>query len=89
MIPSSGLKERPHSLNVTICLPGRGEVKNPVRQIYVLVNNNTANVDYIKKQCEEELNINDVVLTTANGLLIEDSAGTRRLDITSAVTQIV
>ena len=35
---------------------GGGEVKNPVRQIYVLINYETANVYYIKKQCEEELN---------------------------------
>ena len=41
--------------NIYASLEG-GKVKNLVRQIYVLINNETANVDYIKKQCEEELN---------------------------------
>ena len=86
-MPSKAKKARvqPYSLQVTYASLEGGKIMNPVRQIYVLINDETANVDYMKKQCEDELNINGVVLATANGLLIEDSAGTRGLDIASTV----
>lgn len=82
-LPSKAKKARvqPYSLKVTYASLEGGKIKNPTRQIYVLINDETVNVDYIKKQCEEELKINNIVLATANGLLLEDSAGTRGLCI--------
>ena len=47
--------------------------------MYILINDETANVEYIKKQCQEELKKDGIVLASANGLLIEDSAATRGL----------
>ena len=86
MIPSSSLPSKhkkarvqPYSLKVTYAFLEEGKIKNPTRQIFVLINDETANVNHIKKQCEEELKINNIVLTAANGLLIEDSAGTSGL----------
>ena len=62
-LPSKSKKAQvqPYSLKVTYASLKGGKVMNPVRQIYVLIDDEAANVDYIRKQCEEELNINDVV----------------------------
>lgn len=78
-LPSKAKKAQvqPYSLKVTYASLEGGKIKNPTQQIYVLINDETANEDYIKKQCEEKLKINNIAQATANGLLFKDSAGTR------------
>ena len=66
-------------MKITYAALEGGKIKNPSRQIYILITEETANVEYIQKQCEDELKVDNVVLATSNGLLIEDSVGTRGL----------
>ena len=68
-----------YTLKVTFASLEEGKIKNPTRQLYIVINDETANVDYIQQQCEESLNKGGIVLATSNGLLIEDSAATRGL----------
>lgn len=62
-----------YSLKVTLAALEKGKVKNPTRQIYVLITEETANVSYITMKSQEELGINEINLVSANGLPLEDS----------------
>jgi hypothetical protein len=68
-----------YSLKITYATLEGGKIKNPSRQIYILITDETANLEYVQKQCEEELKVDGVVLATSNGLLLEDNVGTRGL----------
>ena len=67
-----------YSLKVTLASLEKGKVKNATRQIYVMITEETANVPHVTVKCQEELGIAaEIKLVTANGLPLEDSAGTR------------
>lgn len=66
-----------YSLKVTLATLEKGKVKDPSRQVYILITDETANVAHIKVKCQEELGISNIKLVSANGLPFEDSDGTR------------
>lgn len=65
-----------YSLKVTVASLQNGKIKNPTRQLYILVNDVTANVPYIPEKCQQQMNVL-VKLVTGNALPLEDSEGTR------------
>ena len=66
-----------YSLKVTLATLEKGKVKDPSRQVYILITDETANVPHIKVKCQEELGISNIKLVSANGLPFEDSDGTK------------
>ena len=65
-----------YSLKVTVASLQNGKIKNPTRQLYILINDETANVLFILEKCQEQMNV-PVKLVTGNALPLEGSVGTR------------
>ena len=64
-------------MKVTLAQLEKNKIVNQSRQKYVMITEDSANVDLITKACKEEFKDETLVIVSTNGLSIEDSEATR------------